>query len=153
MGAVGTVKWVSALLVLGGTAVALAALAPGGAGITATASAQYVEGPELRVQAKPNARTVPPRKRRTRFKMVVRNIGDEGSGRVKLCVKAPKKRIKVEGPRCVTRQNIRAGGKQARKARLRIKPKARGRVTRIRFVARGPEVERQQAVATLRVRG
>lgn len=108
--------------------------------------------PELRVSGQPQQRRVGPRKKQTRFRFRARNVGDAPSGVVRLCARGPARRVAIRGARCLTRR-IPAGAQRARPVAVRIKPAARGKVTRIRLVARGPDVANQRAVVRFRVRG
>jgi len=107
--------------------------------------------PRLRIAGLPRRRTVGPRKERTRFRLRATNIGDGPTGAVRLCARAPKRRVDVRGNHCVIRR-IPEGETRQRQVKVRIKGPARGKVTRIRSIARGPNVEKEQAFVRLRVR-
>jgi TolB protein len=107
-------------------------------------------GVPIRVQARPRQRRVGPHKRQTRYRFVVRNAGEARTGRINLCARAPQRRVHILGDRCVTR-SIRPGAEDQRPVWVRIRPAARGRLTRITLIARGPFVQNRRTVARLRV--
>jgi cytochrome c len=111
-----------------------------------------VAAPELRVRGRPLVRRVGPTRKQTRFRFRVANSGDAASGPVRLCTRAPRNRVRVVGDRCVIRE-IAAGGAVNRAVKLRIKPRARDRTTRITLVAQGPEVGSARAAVKLRATG
>jgi PKD repeat protein/glucose/arabinose dehydrogenase len=126
--------------------------------LEATDSVEIVVGgpagkPRLQLRVNPKQVRVGRGQKRARFRFRAANVGDAASGRVKLCVKAPKRKLKVIGKNCVTRKNIAAGKAVARVVKLRVGKKARGKVTRVKLIARGPQVGKTQAVVRVRVRG
>ena len=70
---------------------------------------------------------------------------------MRLCTRAPKRRVEFRGNRCVIRQ-IPEGETRQRQVKVRIKGPARGKATRMRLIARGLNVEKEQALVRLRVR-
>ena len=108
--------------------------------------------PALKVAGKPKLVRVKSGKKQAKFRFVVRNTGDAGTGPVQLCVKAPKKKLKVGGKRCVTKANIAPGKAVKRKVKLRIGAKARGKTTKVKLVARGPNVGKVQTTVRVRVK-
>lgn len=107
--------------------------------------------PVVRIQGRPRVRKVGPRAKRAKFRLVATNSGNAPTGTVRLCATGPKKRVAIRGKRCVVRQ-IPAGQKRSRPVQVRIKPKARGKVTRIKLIARGAKIENQRTAVRLRVR-
>lgn len=110
------------------------------------------DGPRLRLVGRPRVKRVGPARKRVSFRARVTNRGDAPSGAVRLCAAAPPKRVRILGSRCVSRADVPIGATRRRAVRLRIKPAARGRLTRIRLIARGPSVRNRRAVTALRVR-
>ena len=106
--------------------------------------------PELRLQAQPRVRRVGPNRRLAGYTFRVRNVGDAPTETVRLCARAPKQRVAIRGTRCVVRQ-IPEGQARQRQVRVRIKRSAGGEVTRIRLIARGPNVDNEQTFVRLRV--
>jgi hypothetical protein len=85
-------------------------------------------------------------KTQAKFRFRATNTGDAPSGPLTLCVKAPKKKLAVKGKACRARAGMDPGGTVQRDIKLRVKPKARGKTTRIVLVARGPEVATRRTV-------
>jgi len=106
--------------------------------------------PEIASQA-PNRVKVKSRRKQAKLRFGVRNTGDAASGPVRLCVKAPKRKLKLKGPKCLSR-NIPAGQARQRPVRLRVKPKARGKTTKVKLIARGPNVATQRTTVRVKVR-
>jgi GH35 family endo-1,4-beta-xylanase len=96
--------------------------------------------PRLRVRGQPNVRKVGANEKQAKFRFRATNTGDAPSGPLTLCVKAPKKKLAVKGKACRARAGMDPGGTVQWDIKLRVKPKARGKTTRIVLVARGPEV-------------
>jgi len=107
--------------------------------------------PKLTLRADPRRLRVPAKRKRVRLALRVENVGDMPSGRVRLCVRAQRKRVKVAGKRCVTRE-VADAGEVRQRFTLRLRRAARGKLTRVKLTARGPRVGKQRVVARLRVR-
>jgi hypothetical protein len=107
--------------------------------------------PELRARVAPSRDTV--RLGQTaRFGFNVRNSGDAAASEVELCVKAPKRKVKVVGADC--RETPTLGKGSAVKADFRLKPKrsARGDRVTVRFIATAENADRATDTATLKVK-
>jgi predicted alpha-1,6-mannanase (GH76 family) len=119
-----------------------------------TATLQHRLGPpaaRIRAIGRPSIRSVGPNRKRVRYRFQVRNVGDAPTGTVNLCARGPQRRVNVRGQRCVTRQ-VPPGATRRRPVVVRIKPFARGKLTRLRLIVRGPNVQNQQIRVRLRVR-
>ena len=108
-------------------------------------------GPALSLQGSSKVVKVKAGGKLAKLRFRVRNGGDTASGPVSLCVQAPRKRLVVRGKACTTRPDIPAGQAGARPVRLRVKPKARGRTTKVTLIARGPDVATERATVRVRV--
>jgi cytochrome c len=108
--------------------------------------------PELRVRGVPPVVKVKPRKKQAKLRFLATNVGDAPTGPVSLCVKAPKKKLELKGKRCLNRPSIDPGQTGSRAVGLRVKPKARGKTTKVTLIARGPNVDTQRTTARVRVR-
>ena len=109
--------------------------------------------PELDAAGLPGLRKVGPKKKQTQFRLRVRNTGDGDAERLRLCARAPKARVNVQGQICrVLADGLAAGDRHLETYRLRIKPPARGKLTKIRMTANGPGMQAQRSVVRLRVR-
>jgi regulation of enolase protein 1 (concanavalin A-like superfamily) len=106
--------------------------------------------PELEVVGVPSVLKVKKGQTQATLRFRATNTGDAPSGPVELCVKAPRKKLKVKGAECVTRE-IPAGETAERKVNLKVEPKARGKTTKVELTARGPEVATQRATVRVRV--
>jgi hypothetical protein len=106
----------------------------------------------LRASVRPGRDVVGPRARRVRFRFRVANTGGVAATDVRVCVRAPERRVDVVGRRCRTVRSLAAGRSVTRTFTLRLKRAARGRTTRIRFTATGDGLARRTDVATLRMR-
>jgi hypothetical protein len=95
--------------------------------------------------------TLNPGKRRVRYYVRAYNRDTEPSGRLRLCVSAPENRLKILGGRCEAFDDVGPGGWVERRVKLKILKRARGKLTRVETLARGPNV-RAQTSAWLRVR-
>jgi GxGYxYP putative glycoside hydrolase C-terminal domain/GxGYxY sequence motif in domain of unknown function N-terminal len=105
--------------------------------------------PRLSASVSPRRKRIGPRTKRVGFGLRAANVGAGPSGRVTLCVRAPRNRVKVAGPRCRAYGSFAPGAARTKRFRLKVKPKARGRQTKITFTARGPSVDSHRATATL----
>jgi glucose/arabinose dehydrogenase/PKD repeat protein len=108
--------------------------------------------PALRASVNRKRMVVGPRSKRVRLRFRVANTGEAAASNVRVCVKVPKRRLKVIGNRCQTVRSLAAGAAVTRTFQVRPKRAARGKRTRIRFTAAGTGVARSSAVVTLRVR-
>jgi hypothetical protein len=102
-------------------------------------------------EAEPRRRTVGPRKQRVTYVLRATNRDTEPSGLVRLCASTPEGRVKVLGERCRAFAEIAPGASAERLIRLKILDRARGGLTKIELLARGPNVE-ARTTARLKVR-
>jgi GH35 family endo-1,4-beta-xylanase len=109
-----------------------------------------VEEPKISVRA-PNLVKVKAKEKQARLRFLATNIGDADSGPVSLCVKAPRRRLALEGKPCLERPNIPAGQTGARHVKLKVKPAARGKTTKATLIARGPGIQSQRKTVRVRV--
>jgi hypothetical protein len=105
--------------------------------------------PDPSIQA-PKVVKVKPHQKLAKFRFRVNNGGDAASGPVRLCVKAPKRKLKLKGESCAPTE-IPAGKARQRQVKLRVKPKARGKTTKVKLIARGPNVTEQKKTVRVRV--
>jgi uncharacterized membrane protein len=89
--------------------------------------------------------------RKAKFDLTVRNRGDAAAQDVELCVKAPKRKVKILGATC--RETPTLGKKSSVKAAFRLKPKgsAQGDRINIRFIVTAANADRATDSATLKV--
>jgi len=109
--------------------------------------------PELEMQGRPEARNVPKKRKQVRFRARATNIGSAATGEFDICARFSSQRLRVLGPSCVVIDDLEPAASVVEAFQFRIKPAARGKVTRIRFVGSGPNVDNAKAVVTLRVKG
>jgi PKD repeat protein len=99
---------------------------------------------EVRAAAKPSKRVLSKRAKQTAFKVSLRNAGGTVSDPIRVCAKAPKRRLAVKGKRCRSAGSLEPDTRGAVRIVFRVKRAARGKVTRIRFqvsgVAKAPVV-------------
>ncbi|HEY8465619.1 MAG TPA: hypothetical protein VIL04_02320, partial [Solirubrobacterales bacterium] len=114
---------------------------------------QPVGEPALSVSANPKKKTVRRKAKRVGFNVRVSNTGDGAAAGVRVCAKAPKKKIRVLGKACQSVGKLAAQAKSA-KLRFQVKPKkkAAGKKTRIKFVVTAKNADRAVATVNLRVR-
>jgi PKD repeat protein len=115
---------------------------------TVTVEDGPVGEPDLSMQA-PKVVKVKPRQNLAKFRFRATNSGDAASGPVRLCVKAPNGKLALKGKKCTT-TDIPAGEVRQRQVRLRVKPKARGKTTKVKLTAAGPNVDNQTKVVRVR---
>jgi len=110
--------------------------------------------PELSVSVKPERKVVGPRKTRARFRFhATYDPGPFGAHELELCARAPPRKVKVIGKSCRPASNLFRETTLSRVFKVRPKPAARGRRTRIRFIAKESYIRTKgTAVAKLRVR-
>jgi Glycosyl hydrolases family 43/Ricin-type beta-trefoil lectin domain len=106
----------------------------------------------LRVEGEPRVRRVGPRRERVAYRLRVDNLGAAPADAVRLCASAPARRVAILGESCVAGGPLPAGATRRRAVELRIKPAARGRLTRISLFARAANAEAQRTAVRLRVR-
>jgi len=107
--------------------------------------------PRLRVRGRPQHRRVGVDTRQVGFRLEAANVGTAPTGPVRLCARAPRRRVAIKGERCITRGEIAIGATARHRVKLRIKAAARGKLTTITLLARGPDTPSQRAVVRLRV--
>jgi glucose/arabinose dehydrogenase len=108
--------------------------------------------PELSIGVSPKRKTVDVGRTAT-LMATVRNRGDAAAGKVRVCVEAPKSKVRiVAGKACVNRGALDAGGRA--QARFKLKPKrsARGDRIQLRFRATSAPDLTARAEASLKVR-
>jgi glucose/arabinose dehydrogenase/PKD repeat protein len=108
--------------------------------------------PRLTASVFPRRMRVGPRRKQVRVRLRVTNRGNGPTGRLTLCARAPRKRLRVKGKPCRAFAGLAPGAARVQRFRLRVRPKARGKLTRIRLIANGPSVDNRQVVVRLRVR-
>ena len=108
--------------------------------------------PDLILVAEPKRRRVGPKKKQTTFRVRATNRGNSPTGTVNLIARAPKKRLRVRGPKSYKIASLAPGASSRRTFKFRIRKPARGKLTKIKFIARGPGFENRRTVVRLQVR-
>ena len=111
--------------------------------------------PALRINAKPKKKAVRKKAKRVAFNVRIANRGDAAATGVRVCAKAPKKKIRIlSGNRkgCQKVGKLADGSNQKLRFQVKPKKKAVGKKTRIKFIVNAKNAKRQTAVVTLRVR-
>ena len=82
----------------------------------------------------------------------MRNVGDGAASKVRVCVSAPKSKVRIVGRACVNRGALEPAGRA--QVRFKVKPnrKARGKRVKLRISASAPPDASARATATLKVR-
>jgi hypothetical protein len=107
--------------------------------------------PELAARARPNREKV--RVGDTaRFNLAVRNRGDAGAEGVELCVKAPKRKVRVVGKQCRAKKSLEEGALLDAAFRLKPKRRAAGDRVNVRFIVTAANADRATDTATLKVK-
>jgi glucose/arabinose dehydrogenase len=107
--------------------------------------------PSLRLSVSPRRDTVKAGKL-ARFTANLRNTGDGDAANVRVCVRAPRARVRVMGKACVGRDDLVAGESLAPRFTLKPKRSARGKRFEVAFTATSPGVAIARDTATLKVR-
>ncbi len=113
---------------------------------------EILGSPQIALAVKPAKRRVAAKRKRTAFRAIVRSTGDVAAEGVRVCARYQKRRVRLIGKRCRTLGELAAGSRSAVRFKFAIKRQARGKKTRIRFVANGPDVSKRNAAAMLIVR-
>jgi GH35 family endo-1,4-beta-xylanase/PKD repeat protein len=100
----------------------------------------------------PSVRRVGKKRKRVNYRAQVVSTGTGPTGEIRVCAAARRARLGIVGARCRAVASLASGGREAEAFRFRIRRRARGKRTPIRFVARGPEIATQRAAARLIVR-
>jgi len=108
--------------------------------------------PEADLTALPALRRVGPKRRQVTYRARVRNAGVAATGPLEVCAIVPAARLRVVGPACREIDDIEPGARAIEAFQLRVRPAARGKLTRVRFAARGSEITNLREAARLRVR-
>lgn len=108
--------------------------------------------PELVLVGEPVRRRVGRRKKQTKFRVRVTNRGAAPTGSLRLVAKAQRKRLRILGRKRRAIESLAPGASAQHTFTFRIRKAARGKATKIKFVARGPNVKARKAVVRLRVR-
>jgi len=119
--------------------------------VTVTVEPAVAE-PAVGLAALPTVRRVGKKRKRVSYRARVASTGSGPTGEIRVCAAAPRRRLRIVGPPCRAVVSLAAGSQKRESFRFRIKPRARGKRTAIRFVARGPDVAAQRAAARLIVR-
>jgi GH35 family endo-1,4-beta-xylanase len=106
----------------------------------------------VKVAAVPNVRRVGKHRKRVTYRARLVSAGAGPTGELRVCAAAPRARLRIVAPRCRVVASLAAGRRRGEAFRFRIARRARGNRTLVRFVARGPEITTQRAVARLIVR-
>jgi glucose/arabinose dehydrogenase len=107
--------------------------------------------PELGLNVKPKRKSVSAG-RSAKFTATVRNAGDGPSGEVRVCVDAPKSKMRIAGKPCANRAVLEPGARAAVRFRVEPNRSARGKRVKLRFSANSPPDSRARATAILKVR-
>src|SRR5690606_18207567 len=107
------------------------------------------------INAKPKNKAVRKKAKKAAFNVRIANRGDAPAAGVRVCAKAPKKKIRILSGNKQGCQKVGklAGGKNL-KLRFQVKPKKKavGKKTRIKFIVTAKNAKRQVAVVNLKVR-
>jgi plastocyanin len=107
----------------------------------------------LVVEAAPKSIAVDPRTRQMNYRLLATKRGRGSSGVVRLCArKWPHGRLRLLGQRCETVANVDPGDSAEHEFGFRVLDRARGKLSKIRFRARGHDVEPASTNVWLRVR-
>ncbi|HSI79412.1 MAG TPA: ThuA domain-containing protein [Solirubrobacterales bacterium] len=120
--------------------------------VTITVEPGEVGEPAINLRARPPIRRIGPKKKQVSYRALARNVGTAPTGAFRLCAKAPKKRVKVVGASCRPVSGLAPNASAQRAFKFKVKRKARGKTTRIRFIARGPGFPNQTTAVRLQVR-
>jgi PKD repeat protein/glucose/arabinose dehydrogenase len=121
------------------------------AGIEPSESCGVGGEPDLRLQVTPGRDRV--RVGQTAaFTATVRNTGDGTASNLRVCVKAPKSKLKVVGKACVTRNGLAPGARMTPKFKLKPKRSARGKSVRVTFTATAAGLGTGRDTATVKVK-
>jgi len=102
------------------------------------------------LKIKPKSKKVR-RGRKATFKVKVRNTGEATAKKLKLCVKGPKKLVKV--PKCRKPGNLAPGKSKTVKFKVKVKNRAKkGRKAKITFTAYAKGAKKKSGKATVKVR-
>ena len=107
--------------------------------------------PELGLAVSPKRKTVKAGQSAT-FRATVRNAGDGPTGKVRVCVNAPKAKVRIAGKACFNRGALEPASRAQAKFKVKPKRSARGKRVELRFSASSPPVAAERATATLKVR-
>ena len=110
------------------------------------------EPPLLTIRGVPRLVKVSKRGKLAKLRFRATNGGGGASGPLTLCVKAPKRKLAVKGKACVSRPSLAPGQTTQRPVKLRVKPKARGKTTKVTLIARGPEVAAQRVLVRVKAK-
>lgn len=89
--------------------------------------------------------------RKVAFRVRLANTGDQAATDPKVCVKAPRKRVKPANGRCWTLSELAGGEQRSARFALKVKKPAAGKRVKVRFVATAEGIKRQVRTVTLRV--
>jgi plastocyanin len=107
----------------------------------------------LELKAAPKSIAVDPRTKQMNYRLLATKRGRGSSGVVRLCArKWPHGRLRLLGQRCETVANVDPGDSAQHEFNFRVLGQARGKLSTIRFRARGHDVEPAATTAWLRVR-
>jgi BNR repeat-containing family member/F5/8 type C domain len=107
--------------------------------------------PALDPSVTPRRRTVKVGKP-ARFRFTVANAGDGPAQGLRLCVAAPKRKVRVLGAPCRAAPSLAAGASMTATFTLKPRRSARGRTLGLTFVATASNAPRRTTTATLKVR-
>jgi Trehalose utilisation/Glucose / Sorbosone dehydrogenase len=106
--------------------------------------------PELATRVKPRRDKVKPGKK-AKFELTVRNRGDATADGLELCVKAPKRKVRILGKECRAKSSLDAGESLDQAFRLKPKRRAAGDRINVRFITTAANADRATETATLKV--
>jgi plastocyanin len=103
------------------------------------------------------ATTVKPKNKRTKvgrkvaFRVQLANTGELAATDPKVCLKAPRNRVKLTNGRCWTLSELAGGEQRSTRFELKAKKRAAGKRVKVKFVTSAEGIKRQVQSATLRV--
>jgi plastocyanin/regulation of enolase protein 1 (concanavalin A-like superfamily) len=107
--------------------------------------------PELRLQVSPGRERV--RVGQTAaFTATVRNLGEAATSNLRVCVRAPRSKLRVVGKECVRSGALDPGERMAPRFRLKPKRSARGKSVKATFTATAAGLGTERDTATVKVR-
>jgi len=105
----------------------------------------------LQLRVKPKRLKAKPG-RLAKFRTTTSNTGDAAAAKVRVCVKVPKRMVKLKGAACRVTKSLAAGKATSTAFKLKPKRRARGKKIKVVFKATSPSAQAAKATATLKVR-
>ena len=111
-----------------------------------------IGSPKLKIKPKPKTVKLKSGKKNGKLKVEIRNNGNGNANNIKVCVKAPKKLLKVTGGKCKTVKSLGPKAKKNVTFKFKVKKAAAGKTAKVKIEVKASNANKAKGNAKVRVK-